>query len=254
MLVLSVFPGVDLLGMAFEAEGFCVVRGPDLIFGGDIRTFRPPAGHFVGIIGGSPCQDFSSARRTAPTGDGMAMMAEYSRVVTAARPAWALLENVPTAPNLDIPGYMMQRIDLRGTECGLTQRRIRHFQFFSNPPRLIAVPRQVTGEATEPAAVATEGQRKNRRGWKEFCGVQGLSEPLKLPGMTLAARYRAVGNGVPIPMGRAIAAAIRSWTVTAAKPRLCSCGCGRVITGKAESAGPACRKRMERRRRVTAAR
>jgi len=29
-LVLSLFPGIGLLDMAFEQEGFCVVRGPDL--------------------------------------------------------------------------------------------------------------------------------------------------------------------------------------------------------------------------------
>jgi site-specific DNA-cytosine methylase len=29
MLVLSLFPGIGLLDMAFEAHGFCVVRGPD---------------------------------------------------------------------------------------------------------------------------------------------------------------------------------------------------------------------------------
>lgn len=30
-LVLSLFPGIGLLDMAFEAEGYCVVRGPDKI-------------------------------------------------------------------------------------------------------------------------------------------------------------------------------------------------------------------------------
>ena len=40
-LILSIFPGIDLLGHAFEEVGFCVVRGPDLITGGDIRRFKP---------------------------------------------------------------------------------------------------------------------------------------------------------------------------------------------------------------------
>ena len=30
--------------MAFELEGFTIVRGPDLLWGGDIRRFFPPAG------------------------------------------------------------------------------------------------------------------------------------------------------------------------------------------------------------------
>lgn len=41
MLVLSLFPGIGLLDMAFELEGNCVVRGPDVLWGGDIRTFHP---------------------------------------------------------------------------------------------------------------------------------------------------------------------------------------------------------------------
>src|SRR6266852_4876882 len=60
--VLSLFPGIGLLDMAFEEEGFCVVRGPDLLWGGDIRRFHPPAGKFDGVIGGPPCQMFSRMR------------------------------------------------------------------------------------------------------------------------------------------------------------------------------------------------
>jgi DNA (cytosine-5)-methyltransferase 1 len=54
-LVLSLFPGIGLLDMAFELEGFCVVRGPDLCCGGgrDIKNFHPPAGRFDGVIGGA---------------------------------------------------------------------------------------------------------------------------------------------------------------------------------------------------------
>lgn len=33
-MILSLFPGIGLLDMAFEEEGFCVVRGPDLLWGG----------------------------------------------------------------------------------------------------------------------------------------------------------------------------------------------------------------------------
>jgi hypothetical protein len=35
-----------------EQEGFCVVKGPDVLWGGDIRRFHPLAGRFDGIIGG----------------------------------------------------------------------------------------------------------------------------------------------------------------------------------------------------------
>ena len=44
MLVLSLFPGIGLLDLAFEEEGFCIVRGPDQLWGGDIKRFNPPKG------------------------------------------------------------------------------------------------------------------------------------------------------------------------------------------------------------------
>ena len=73
-----------------------------------------------------------------------------------------------------------------------------------------------------------------------------------LPGWTQAARYRAVGNGVPIPLGRAIAAAVSRRHVTKAQ-RLCACHCGRAVTGGASTATAACRNRMERLRKRDAA-
>ena len=83
MLVLSVFPGIDLLGLAFEQEGFTVVRGPDPIWGGDVKTFHPPAGRFDGVIGGPPCQIHSRLRFLNPLagqkhGD---LIPEFCRVV-----------------------------------------------------------------------------------------------------------------------------------------------------------------------------
>ena len=59
-LVLSLFPGIGILDKGFEEAGFCIVRGPDLIWGGDIRKFHPPVDVFHGVIGGPPCQEFSS--------------------------------------------------------------------------------------------------------------------------------------------------------------------------------------------------
>jgi len=48
-LILSVFPGIDLLGEAFVLEGFCVVRGGDPALGQlGIEHFHPPVNKFVG--------------------------------------------------------------------------------------------------------------------------------------------------------------------------------------------------------------
>jgi len=65
--------------------------------------------------------------------------------------------------------------------------------------------------------------------------------------MTLAARYRAVGNGVHILVARALALATRS-LVEPESVRLCLCGCARVLSGRRILATAACRKRMQRRR------
>jgi DNA (cytosine-5)-methyltransferase 1 len=248
MLVLSIFPGIDLLGMAFEQKGFCVVRGPDKIFGGDIRTFFPPSGVFDGIIGGSPCQDFSVARRSAPTGYGLEMLREFERVVDLAKPAWWLLENVPTVPDLRINGYNWQRFPLLASDCGGRQHRLRHFQWGSRDGALLHPLRSVTATVIEPAALATEGARKNRRAWPDFCRVQGLPSTFDLPGFQLHEKYRAVGNGVPLEMGLVVAQAVIDQAIPRAGERLCRCGCGELVTGKALMFSAACRKREQARR------
>lgn len=244
-LVLSVFPGIDMLGRGFEAEGFCVVRGPDLIFGGDIRGFHVPGGVFVGVIGGSPCPDFSRARRGPPTGDGVAMLAEFRRVVTEAAPDWYLLENVPAAPDLRVSGYSFQRVDVDARDVGLEQRRLRHFQFGHAKRFALCLPRPGSrrDRPGEPTCMASEARRVGRRSWSRFCQLQGLPGDFQLPSFTLAAKYAAVGNGVPLPVGRALARGILFcadlWT-------LCECGCARPIEGKQRYASVACRKRAQR--------
>lgn len=264
-LILSLFPGIDMLGMGFEMEGFCVVRSPDLIFGGDIRNFHAIPGRFDGVIGGPPCQDFSKARRSAPTGYGLEMLGEFRRVVLEADPAWWLLENVDRVPDVAIDGYTVQRFDLNAKECGLRQSRLRHFQFGSKAG-LVVIPwrtQQPGASHLEPACLATEGRKVDRRSWGDFCELQGLPRDFHLPGMTTEARYRAVGNGVPVNMARVVARAIRECTcehagVGAASSvtdvRLCKCGCGRVLEGRGDqrAATPACRKRLEKRRRESA--
>lgn len=246
-LVLSIFPGVDILGRGFEAEGFCVVRGPDKLWGGDIREFRPPAGVFDGVIGGSPCQDFSRARRIAPTGEGLELLAEFARVVTEAASSWFLLENVPTVPDVTVPGFHVQRFDLNARECGMRQRRLRHFQFGSRDSSILVPDRSVTREPVEEIALASEGKKVGRRDWERFCKVQGLEEPLDLSALTIAGRYAAVGNGVPLPMARVLAAAV-THRVVAGAGKYCFCGCGRPVTDRSLYAGAACRKRAQRRR------
>ena len=248
-LILSIFPGIDLLGRGFEAEGFCVVRGPDKILGQDIHHFHVPPRKFAGIIGGSPCQDFSAARRSAPTGYGVEMLQEFLRVVGEAQPDWFLLENVARVPDVKIAGYFVQRFDLNANECGSRQSRLRHFQFGSRSGLVVTPQRTSRRVQSQKICLATEGKRKDRRSWADFCELQGLPRDFQLSEFTLAAKYRAVGNGVPIQMARVVAQAIRAARPVSHTERLCVCGCGRLVSGKKKAALPACRKRIERAKR-----
>jgi len=250
MLILSLFPGIDILGRGFETAGYCVVRGPDLLWGGDIRKFHPPIGKFEGIICGSPCQDFSKARRSPPTGYGMEMLKEFARVIIETRPGWWLLENVPTVPNITIPGYTVQRLDLNANECGSTQNRLRHFQFGSLRGLVLVPPRAPPNSTqSQPSCLASEGKRPSRRTWEKFCELQGLPRDFDLPGLTLHARYQAVGNGVHLAVAHTLAVSIQVAHTRTTTPLVCACNCGRIVTGNQTCATPACRKRMERRRK-----
>lgn len=261
-LILSLFPGIGLLDRAFEEAGFCVVRGPDLLWGGDIRRFHPPPGAFWGVIGGPPCQDFSSLRRDEPTGEGLEMLGEFRRVVTEAEPEWWLMENVARVPTVTElgHGYVTQRFDInQGWYCDVT--RLRHIQFGSKSGRLLNVTRYRVTENPEPLALASDN-----RPFSELVRLQGLPADFDLPGFLVEEKKRAVGNGVPLPMGRALAAAVieaydlddsRDRRVTAVQATLdgriepvkvCACGCGRPVRGKQRYDSPACRKRAQRRR------
>lgn len=211
-LVLSLFPGIGLLDMAFEESGFCVVRGPDLLWGGDIRRFHPPAGKFDGVIGGPPCPAFSSAAniaRAAGKNVKADLIPEFSRVVTEARPAWWLMENVAGA-YAPFPDSHVCRLDNRWV--GGVQHRIRCF--WSN--RKLCV-EQAAFEAIDRAPTAAMSVWKDGRQYgdhtekrvREVATLQGLPDDWDIPGFTVREKLHALVNGVPLPMGRAVAQAVK---------------------------------------------
>lgn len=138
-LVLSLFPGIGLLDMAFEEAGFCVVRGPDLLWGGDIHRFHPPAGRFDGVIGGPPCQSWCGLGNVNKARWGNQsvlpdMIPEFVRCVEQARPTWFLMENVPAAPVPAPDGYVTTSRSCDNRWCGGEQQRRRRFSFGSTVP------------------------------------------------------------------------------------------------------------------------
>lgn len=262
-LVLSLFPGIGLLDMAFEQEGFCVVRGPDVLWGGDIRRFHPPAGKFDGVIGGPPCQAFSSlahlVRQNGYEPKFGNLIPEFERVVRESSPTWFAMENVPAAPLPDVDGYEVHSFTLNNRQCmdesgkPATQNRVRRWSFGycgERRPLLIDValwqnaefeyavcggthgeggisremrskdPRAIGGSGKEKPAVRRSindfvgGNVKSQSSFARMVELQGLpADFLSDAPFTVSGKCKAVGNGVPLPMGRAIARAVKEATV-----------------------------------------
>lgn len=271
-LVLSLFPGIGLLDMAFEAEGFCCVRGPDVIWGGDVREFHPPPGVFRLVIGGPPCQSFSAlanlvrAKGLEPKFGNL--IPEFSRVVEATRPEAFVMENVPKAPDPEPAGYTVTSFLLDNCWLGEVQMRKRRIWFgwreeYGPAPNLrrwipgvalkamestqavaadcraVPVRHGGSGKVKVTADGGHDGHSDQLGAYKRAkqapvtgrhegaVGAVGkdyspprrtLGEMLELQGfpadmldecpLTMQGKRKAVGNGVPLPMGRAVARAV----------------------------------------------
>jgi len=274
LLIASEFPGIDLLGMAFEQEmpEVCVMRGPDPIYGGDVRTHHLPVGVFWGVIGGPPCQAFSRMRHINPNAGRKHgnLIPEFERLCAEAQPTWFLMENVRDAPAPTVPGYLVRSLLvnnrwLPGGEDGIgaEQHRERRFSFGTRDGRRLCLevaaleaPRSqfaVTSSARQiPVALQRDGNGGHRpktalRGptglsghgaalgqrdrvrqrstavgaghsnlpgepsysVAEMCRLQGLPETFadELP-FTVHGKRKAIGNGVCLFTGRAVARAV----------------------------------------------
>lgn len=221
------------------------MRGPDLLWGGDIHRFHPPAYAFRGIIGGPPCQAFSrlihivKAKGQTPKPN---LIPEFERCVSEAQPHWFVMENVPDAPTPDVPYYTTSSQLIRDVWVGGETSRQRRFTFGAlqslyssarfhietlalhslDPERAVVATSSKEGALAKSQgelrtgistrlkkkAAALPGQMP-RREFERCCELQGLPRDfLKDAPFTSAGKYQAVGNGVPLAMGRAVAAAV----------------------------------------------
>lgn len=224
--VLSLFPGIGLLDMAFEEVGFCVVRGPDVLWGGDVKRFHPPVGRFDGVIGGPPCPYHSEIGRlvryngheTAPD-----LIPEYERCVSESRVEWFVMENVPGSPAPRVEGYAIHQFKLDNWWTGGEQGRERLFSFGILGDQVVDLRRFIEYAPLCPPRRAytvlaghgpVAGQRsRGLPGYSiaEMCELQGLpADHLDSAPFTVHGKKYAVGNGVPLPMGRAIARAVKA--------------------------------------------
>ena len=223
-LVLSLCPGIDLLGVAFEIAGFTVVRGPDPILGQPgIETFHTPAGRFDGIIAGDPCQAHSAARNGKTSLPSAPDLREHvARVIAEAKPTWWLTENTERAPAIDVAQYQSQTRVLYAWELGVDQRRPRQFTIGAVDLPLLLWPK---GERTNnplPTATARGLFTSSRIGksgawanetrrstpWKLLLKQFGLPPDWDIKYMTREGIRAAIGNAVPIPVGLSLAATI----------------------------------------------
>jgi DNA (cytosine-5)-methyltransferase 1 len=232
-----------------------VVRGPDVLWGGDIRRFHPPPGRFDGIIGGPPCQMFSPLAQLVKANGHTTrfgnLIPEFERCVSESQPAWFLMENVPQAPSPVIEGYEITPFLLDNASIlgeggfGQEQTRVRLFNFgmrgrrapnllrwvdlatFLLPEALPTVTSNVGGFVQKKMRygsvtggkggsgklrirAARSNGGKGRYRIPDACRLQGLPEDfLDDAPFTAEGKLKAVANGVPIPMGRAIARAVR---------------------------------------------
>jgi hypothetical protein len=167
-LVLSLFPGADLLGRAFEALGWCVVRGPDILWGGDVQAFHAPPGVFDGVIGGPPCQVHSKAAQVGTSAEDR--IPEFLRVVDEAKPRWAVMEGVPET-DVFIPGW--SRICIRDWDCGGLTHRRRSFWVMGVPA--VPVEKRRPGR---PAHSVLASNWRSRTGKSGKGGTKGMHQVL----------------------------------------------------------------------------
>jgi DNA (cytosine-5)-methyltransferase 1 len=108
--VLSLFTGCGGLDLGFEAAGCETIAAVDNdfeacktlrhnrpewnVFEGDIRNYNPAFRDIDIVIGGPPCQGFSSAGKGDPNDPRNFLWKEYMRVVDRVKPRAMVLENV----------------------------------------------------------------------------------------------------------------------------------------------------------------
>ena len=227
-VVLSLFPGADFFGKAFESRGFCVVRGPELLLGQDIRDFHAPTGRFDGVIGGPPCVKDSVCRNRNQNPNAVDLVPEFGRVVGEANPAWAVMEGVEgTKGNPILRDWIHHTV--YDWDCGGLTKRKRVFWFYPQALGMsVILPAKKSGlrKKALPTLLASDGVRVSKKGNWEHYGHPGIKIPeaahvqgfdgwekgLHKPDHIIRRLgIYLLGNGVPRAMGEWVANQVVRW-------------------------------------------
>ena len=155
MRVVDLLSGCGGLSLGFENAGFDVVAAYDNwqpaiavhkanfthpIFNVNLSDENIAVKHISEyqpnmIIGGPPCQDFSSAGKRDENNGRGDLTISYAKIISALKPSWFVMENVSTitkSTKLAVArdmfkqsGYGLTQIVLNAALCGVPQRRKR---------------------------------------------------------------------------------------------------------------------------------
>jgi len=219
-LVLSTFPGIDVLGMGFEDAGFCVVKTGDPMFGQrGVEEFHPPPGKFDGVIGGPPCKGDSLLAHL--NGDrSITYFEEFCRILDEVRPIWWLMEAVRPHPELDL-GHILK---LSPRWLGEKQSRVRYFHSNIDLEQYVRVS-LFENHVYNRAVLAGHGGAygSTYRGMTKYtleqaAILQGLPADFDIPAFKVRYKQEVVGNAVPLRVAAEMANAVKLATNTPPTP------------------------------------
>lgn len=124
-------PALEVYRSNFEHPGILADLS-DPTFDHEIAAYRPDV-----IVGGPPCQDFSSAGPNRPASKRAGMLDRFVQIVSCSRPQYFVIENVPRSrlrpvfrrceSKLHDLGYGLTLRILDASRCGVPQTRERLF-------------------------------------------------------------------------------------------------------------------------------
>lgn len=160
----------------------------------DIRTFdgRPWRGKVAGIVGGYPCQPFSSAGARLGTNDPRHLWPHIERIIGETGPDWCFFENVSghvslgyfdvVRPALENFGFRVAEALIEAADVGAPHKRQRLFILAAKPGALADAECEGRGQERTGSQVDTGRESEPGRGALvhtdlEVRGVHGAELP-----------------------------------------------------------------------------